>query len=84
MFEKEAEKYDDSFEKQIKKLCKIADNRNRKFEFSVDSVSKLIQTKYPELTAHYSESDGGIIFVDDSNMCEYYNFEQIYETFGRR
>lgn len=81
MIEEELEK---AFEKQIKKLCKIADKMSLKFQFSVDSVTKLIQTKYPELTANYSESDGGIIFVNDSDMGEYYNLDQIYQTFGRR
>lgn len=73
-----------SFEEQIKTLSDIAVNKNIEAQNAVAEVSKLIQTKYPELVAEYSISDGGIIFIDDSNMQEYYNFEQIVRDFGRR
>ena len=73
-----------SFEEQIKTLSDIAANKNIEAQNAVAEVSKLIQTKYPELAAEYSISDGGIIFIDDSNMQEYYNFEQIVRDFGRR
>lgn len=73
-----------SFEEQIKALSDIAKNKNIEAQNAVAEVTKLIQTKYPELTAEYSISDGGIIFIDDSNMNEYYNFEQIIGDFGER
>lgn len=72
------------FEKQIKRLCNIATNKNIEAQNAVSEVSKLIRSKYPELIAEYSISDGGIIFIDDSTMNEYYNFEQIYFKLGRR
>jgi len=72
------------FEKQIKRLSDIAIKKNRIAQDEVVKVTKLMQTKYPELTAEYSISDGGVIFINDSTMEEYYNFEQIYSEFGRR
>lgn len=72
------------FEKQIKRLADIATKKNGIAQNAVNEVSKLIQSKYPELVAEYSISDGGIIFIDDSTMREYYNFEQIYIELGRR
>ncbi len=73
-----------SFEEQIEALSDIAVDKSIKAQNAVDEVSKLIQTKYPELTAEYSISDGGIIFIDDSCGGEYYDFEQIIQSFGRR
>ena len=73
-----------NFEEQIKFLSNIAVNKNIEAQNAVAEVSRLIQSKYPELIAEYSISDGGIIFIDDSNMREYYNFEQIYLELGRR
>ena len=73
-----------SFEEQIKALSDIAREKQAEFQSAVDNVTKLIQTKYPELTAEFEVSDGGIIFIDDSDMTEYYNFEQIVKDFGRR
>ena len=73
-----------SFEEQIKALSEIAHKKQSEFQSAVDNVTKLIQTKYPELTAEFEVSDGGIIFIDDSDMTEYYNFEQIIRDFGRR
>ena len=73
-----------SFEEQIKALSDIAVKKNIEAQNAVAEVSRLIQTKYPELTAEYSISDGGIIFIDDSNMKEYYSFEQIVGDFGER
>lgn len=73
-----------SFEEQIKALSDIAVNKNIEAQNAVAEVTKLIQTKYPELTAEYSISDSGIIFIDDSDMSEYYNFEQIFRDFGER
>ncbi len=72
------------FEKQIKRLSDVATKKNLIARDAVAEVTKLMQTKYPELVAEYSISDGGIIFIDDSTMGEYYNFEQIYSEFGRR
>lgn len=73
-----------SFEEQIKALSEIAHKKQSEFQSAVDNVTKFIQTKYPELTAEFEVSDGGIIFIDDSNMNEFYNLEHIYEYFGRR
>lgn len=72
------------FETKIKELSEIAHKKQAEFQSAVDEVTKLIQTKYPELIAEFEVSDGGIIFIDDSDMEEYYNFEQIIRTFGRR
>lgn len=73
-----------SFEEQIKVLCEIARKKQSEFQSAVDNVTKLIQTKYPELTAEFEVSDGGIIFIDDSDMTEYYDFEQIVKDYGER
>lgn len=73
-----------NFEEQIKRLSDIAVKKNCIAQNAVAVISKLMQTKYPELEAEYSISDGGIIFINDSTMEEYYNFEQIYLKFGRR
>lgn len=73
-----------TFEEQIKRLSDEAIKKNIEAQNAVAEVSKLVQTKYPELTAEYSISDGGIIFIDDSNMNEYYNFKQIVGDFGER
>lgn len=75
---------EESFEEQIKTLSDIAVKKNIEAQNAVAEVSKLIQTKHPELTAEYFISDGGIVFIDDSNMKEYYNFEQIIKDFGKR
>jgi hypothetical protein len=72
------------FEKQIKRLSAAAINKNIEAQNVVAEVSKLIQPKYPELVAEYSISDGGIIFIDDSTMAEYYSLEHIYQELGRR
>lgn len=72
------------FKYKIKVLSDIAVNKNIEAQNAVAEVSKLIQTKYPELKAEYFISDGGIVFIDDSNMKEYYNFEQIIKDFGER
>ena len=72
------------FFEQIEELSDVAIKKNVEAQDAVAEVSKLMQTKYPELTAEYSISDGGIIFIDDSDMAEYYNFEQIVRDFGRR
>ena len=72
------------FFEQIKELSDIAVKKNRIAQNAVDDVTKLMQTKYPELEAEYSISDGGIIFIDDSDMREYYDFEQIVRDFGER
>lgn len=72
------------FEKQIKRLSDVAVNKNIEAQDAVAEVSKLIQSKYPELIAEYSISDGGIIFIDDSTMEEYYSLEHIYQKLGGR
>jgi len=73
-----------SFEEQITTLSDVATKKNIEAQNAVVEVTKLMQTKYPELVAEYFISDGGIVFIDDSNMKEYYNFEQIIRDFGRR
>lgn len=73
-----------SFEEQIKTLSDVVIEKMIKVQNTVSEITKLIQTKYPELEAEYSISDGGIIFIDDSDRSEYYNFEQIIRDFGRR
>lgn len=73
-----------SFEEQIEKLSDIAVKKNVEAQNAVAEVSKLMQTKYPELEAEYSISDGGVIFIDDSDMTEYYDFKQIVRDFGER
>jgi hypothetical protein len=72
------------FEEQIKRLSDVATNKNIEAQNAVAEVSKLIRSKYPELVAEYSISDGGIIFIDDSTMAEYYSLEHIYHELGRR
>lgn len=72
------------FEEQLKKLSDIAVEKNIIADNAVSEVSMLMQSKYPELEAEYSISDGGIIFIDGSNMAEYYTLEQIYQVLGRR
>ena len=61
-----------SFEEQIKALSEIAHKKYNEFQRAVDEVTKLIQTKYPELTAEFEVSDGGIIFINDKTMEEFY------------
>lgn len=73
-----------NFEEQIKSLSDIAVKKNCIAQNAVAEVTKLMQTKYPELEAEYSISDGGIIFINDSTRQEYYNFGQIYLELGRR
>ena len=73
-----------SFEEQIKALSDIAVDKNIEAQNAVAEVTKLMQTKYPELTAEYFISDGGIVFIDDSCGKEYYHFEEIIQSFGRR
>ena len=75
---------EDEFETKIKELSEIAFNKKNDFQNAVDEVTKLIQTKYPELIAEFEVSDGGIIFIDDSNMGEYYSIEDVYKYLGRR
>jgi hypothetical protein len=72
------------FEKQLKRLSDIAVKKNIEAQDAVGKVTKLIQIKYPELEAEYSISDGGIIFIEDSTMSEFYNLEQVYLVIGRR
>lgn len=72
------------FEKQIERLSAIAVEKNIEAQNAVSNVTKLIQTKYPELEAEYSISDGGIIFIKDSTMSEFYGLEQVYLVLGRR
>lgn len=73
-----------NFEKQLKKLSDAAVKKNVIADNAVSAVSRLLQSKYPELVAEYSISDGGIIFIDDSNMAEYYSLEHVYQVLGRR
>lgn len=73
-----------SFEEQIKVLSDIAVNKNIEAQNAVDEISKLIVTKYPELRAEYSISDGGIIFINDDTMEEFYGIENVYEMLGKR
>jgi len=73
-----------NFEIKLKELYEIAHKKQSEFQGAIDDVTKLIQTKYPELRAEFEVSDGGIIFIDDSNMNEFYNIKQIYDYFGKR
>lgn len=73
-----------NFEEQLKRFSDIAIKKFCIAQNAVDEVTKLMQTKYPEIVAEYSISDGGIIFINDSTMEEYYNLEQIYQQLGRR
>ena len=66
----------DNFEEQIKILSDIAVKKNIEAQNAVAEVTKLIQTKYPELIAEYLISDGGIVFIDDSDMKEYYKSQK--------
>lgn len=74
----------DKFEIKLRELSEISEKKQYEFKSAVDDVTKFIQTKYPELTAEFEVSDGGIIFIDDSNMNEFYCLEQIYDYFGKR
>jgi len=73
-----------SFEEQIKVLSQIAFNKKNEFQNAVDNITKLIQIKYPELRAEFSISDGGVIFVNDDTMEEFYGIENVYEMLGKR
>ena len=73
-----------SFEEQIKVLSDIAFNKKNEFQNAVDNITKLIQIKYPELRAEYSISDGGVIFINDDTMEEFYGVENVYEMLGKR
>jgi hypothetical protein len=73
-----------SFEEQIKALSDIAVKKNIEAQNAVAEVTKLMQTKYPELVAEYLISDGGIIFIDDKTMDEFYGIEHVYEYLGKR
>ena len=73
-----------SFEEQIKALSEIAYKKQVEFKSVVDNITKLIQTKYPELTAEFEVSDGGIIFINDETMEEFYDIEHVYDYFGKR
>lgn len=74
----------DKFEIKLKELSEIAYKKQAEFKSAVDNVTKLIQTKYPELTAEFEVSDGGIIFINDATMEEFYSIEHVYEYFGKR
>lgn len=73
-----------TFEKQIESFSEVATRKMHEAEDAVSEVTKLVQTKYPELEAVFSPSDGGIIFIDDSNMAEYYSLIHVYQVLGRR
>ena len=73
-----------TFEKQIESLSEVARKKMLQALDAVSEVTKLVQTKYPELVAEYSASDGGIIFIDDSDMSEYYGLINVYQRLGRR
>ena len=75
---------DDEFENKIKELSEIAHKKQAEFQSAVDEVTKLMQTKYPELTAEFETSDGGIIFINDETMEEFYDVTHIYDYFGKR
>lgn len=73
-----------TFENKIKNLEKDIISKFIIFDNSVSKMTQLIQTKYPELRAEYSESDGGIIFINDNTMEEFYGIENVYEMLGKR
>lgn len=75
---------EDEFGNKIKELSEIAHKKQVEFQSAVDEVTKLIQTKYPELTAEFEASDGGIIFINDKTMEEFYDIEHVYECLGKR
>ena len=77
-------KLEDEFKNKIKELSEIAHKKQIEFQSAVDNVTKLIQTKYPELTAEFEASDGGIIFINNETMEEFYGIEHVYEYFGKR
>lgn len=71
-----------TFEKQIESLSEVARKKMLEAQDAVSEVTKLVQTKYPELVAEYSVSDGGIIFIDDSDMSEYPEMPEYPEGFN--
>lgn len=73
-----------TFENKIKNLEKDIISKFIIFDNSVSKMTQLIQTKYPELRAEYSESDGGVIFINDDTMEEFYGIENVYEMLGKR
>ena len=83
-FWEDCKKMKKSFEEQIKALSDIAVKKNIEAQNAVAEVTKLMQTKYPELVAEYLISDGGIIFIDDKTMDEFYGIEHVYEYLGKR
>lgn len=73
-----------TFENKIKNLEKDIVSKFIIFDNSVSKMTQLIQTKYPELRAEYSASDGGVIFINDNTMEEFYGIENVYEMLGKR
>ena len=52
------------------------------FEKQIESLSEVARKKM--LEAQDAVSDGRIIFIDDSDMIEYYSLTGIYQRLGRR
>ena len=75
---------EDVFKTKIEKLSEFAHKKQAEFQSAVDDVTKMIQTKYPELIAEFEVSDGGIIFINDKTMEEFYSIENVYDFLGKR
>lgn len=59
-----------------------------KADMKLQQVNRILQKKYPEITAIYCNGDG-IIFVAESEQLgtvdpEYYSFAEIVDRFGVR
>lgn len=71
------------FISQAEKLIKKTEKKWSNFEIAINKVVAHIQTKYPNIEAQYMSSDGGIIFIDDSTMAEYYGVEDLVERYKK-
>ena len=76
------------FIKTTKVLAKAVDDEYIIFQSKIDEVTKHIQSKYPEVTAEYMPSDGGIIFIGLENTevegYEFYGIENLIKRLGKR
>lgn len=78
----------DEFIRIINKLTEVAVKKQDEAQTAIDNVSKMIQTKYPEVTAEYLSSDGGITFIglEDTEVegFEFYGIENLISRLGER
>lgn len=76
------------FIKNTKVLTKDVVDKFIIFQSAIDKLSKHIQTKYPEVIAEYTQSDGGIIFIGLENTevegHEFYGIEDLIRCLGER